>query len=230
MSKAMRPTFMVLLTVGLAVAASAQDEILPAPQTAEPATTEAPSAELIVPPEKSEVTEPSLSPGEEPLPPMDGKLPGEENIFGNDLFGGSDVLNPPPMPRIPDRPPVVEDPNEAERKMRVKFRQVKARIQNDPQLLELKDMAQHAPNPEDYRAARRSYYALLFGKVRKADSSLSSYADTLEKLAVADLYQTRIQPTVALNPAPAPQPEQKFVPGSEYPDAEPLSEKPVALP
>jgi len=222
---------MVLLAVGLTAVASAQDETLPAPQTTEPAMGEAPSAELIVAPEKSEVTEPTLSPGEEPLPSMDGKLPGEENIFGNDLFGGSEAFNPPPpMPQIPDRPPVVEDPNEVERKLRVKFRQVKARIQNDPQLLQLTDMAQHAANPEDYRTARRSYYALFYGKVRKADSSLSSYADKLEKLAVAGLYQTRIQPTVALNPAPEPQPDQKFIPANEYPDAEPLSEKPITLP
>ena len=226
----MRPTFMVLLAVALAAAARAQEEPLPAPQVTEQAAGEAPSAELIVDPEKSAVTEPALAPGEEPLPSMDGKLPGEENIFGKDLFGGSDDYNPPAMPQIPDRPPVIEDPNESERKLRVKFRKVKARIEGDPQLLDLKDMAQCAPNPEDYRAARRSYYALFFGKVRKADSSLSDYADKLEKLALQDLYQTRIQPTVALNPAPEPQPDQKFIPPNEYPEVEPLSENPVALP
>ncbi|MEI7865115.1 MAG: hypothetical protein WCI38_07055, partial [Chthoniobacterales bacterium] len=86
----MRPTFMVLLAVALAAAARAQEEPLPAPQVTEQAAGEAPSAELIVDPEKSAVTEPALAPGEEPLPSMDGKLPGEENIFGKDLFGGSD--------------------------------------------------------------------------------------------------------------------------------------------
>jgi general secretion pathway protein D len=38
-------------------------------------------------------------------------LPSEENSFGNDLFGSCDAYNPPSMPQIPDRPPVVEDPN-----------------------------------------------------------------------------------------------------------------------
>lgn len=238
----------VLATV-LAAAALAQEEDLPAmpevaptPETAPAAVNaenqapaqgappdgEQPSAELIMEAEESVASEPGM-PAEEPLPQLDGQLPGEQNIFGDDLFGPSELYTPP-MPDIPAAPPIIEDPREQERKMRVTFRKVRARLQSDPDLLSLKEMAERAPTPEDHRAARRAYYALLFKKVRKADSSLKDYADQLEKQSVAGLYQTRIQPTVALNPQPEPQPEARFVPPNEYPEALPLDEAPVALP
>lgn len=182
---------------------------------------EQPSAELIIEANEAVV--------DEPLPQLEGQLPGEENIFGDDLFGVPDFYTPT-TPEIPSAPPVIEDPAELERKMRVKFRRLKARIENSPELQSLKEMANRAPTPEDYRAARRSYYALLFDKVRKADGSLKDYADKLEKQSVAPLYQTRIEPTIALNPPPQPQPQAQFIPVNEYPDALPMDEEPVALP
>ena len=136
----------------------------------------------------------------------------------------------PPMPDIPEVPPTIEDPKELERKMRVKLRRIKARLAQDPQLLELQDMAARAPTPEDRRAARRSYYALFFDKVRKADPSLSEFADAREKTSVAGLYQTRIEPTLALNPPPQPQPQEQFIPKQEFPDALPMDEESIPLP
>ncbi len=123
----------------------------------------------------------------------------------------------PPMPDIPEAPPMIEDPKELERKMRVKLRRIKARLSQDPQLLELQDMAARAHTPEDQRAARRAYYALFFDKVRKADSSLSEYADGLEKSSLAGLYQTRIEPTLALNPRRSRNPRSNSSPSSNFP-------------
>ena len=199
------------------------------PAAGAPPASEQPSAELIIDAEEAVAQEPGLPAGEEPLPQLEGQLPGEENIFGDDLFGPGELYSPA-MPEIPSAPPVIEDPREQERKMRVKFRKVRARLQGDPDLLSLKDMAERAPTPEDRRAARRSYYALFFAKIRKADKSLADYADKLEKQSVAGLYQTRIQPTVALNPPPEPQPAAQFIPPNEYPDALPIDEEPIALP
>ena len=190
---------------------------------------EQPSAELIIDAEETVANEPGIPAADEPLPQLEGQLPGEQNIFGDDLFGPGEFYTPS-MPEIPSAPPIVEDPREQERKMRVKFRKLRARLEGDPDLLSLKEMAARAPSPEDHRAARRSYYALFFAKVRKADKSLSDYADKLEKQSVAGLYQTRIQPTVALNPPPEPQPAAQFIPPNQYPDALPLDEGPVALP
>ena len=212
--------------------AAAEAQASPAAETSpdpEQKTGDQPSAELIIGAEEAVANEPGMPLGDEPLPQLDGQLPGEENIFGDDLFGAPDFYSPS-MPEMPSAPPVIEDPSELERKMRVKFRKLKARIENSPDLQSLKEMASRAPTPEDYRAARRSYYALFFDKLRKADSSLKDYADKLEKQSLAGLYQTRIEPTIALNPPPQPQPQAQFIPANEFPDALPLDEEPVALP
>lgn len=243
----MKGTIAFLATLMLAWGTASGQETDPAevealPSPAEPAPTpvaadtpsetpaDAPSAQLINEAEETVTTDPALPPGEEPLPALEGgQLPGEENIFGDDLFGPSDFYTPS-MPTMPETPPVIEDPAELERKMRVKFRKLRARLQGDPQLVALKEMAERAPTPEDYRAARRSYYALFFNKVRAADTSMKDYADRLEKESIADLYQTRIEPTIALNPPPEPQPQAQFIPARQFPDLLPADEEPVALP
>ena len=217
-----------LLAWSVSPRAAAQEE------GAEPAADsgEAPSAELIMDAEEAVLEEPALEPDEEPLPAMDitDPFPGEENIFGDDLFGGSQFFAPPPMPSIPDRPPLLEDPKELERKMRVRFRRIKARLDRDPQLVELQEMARLAPTPEDHRAARRAFYALFFQKVRQADETLSEYADKLEKSSLVGLYQTRIEPTFAMNPPPEPQPRAEFIPKPQFPDTIPFDEESVPLP
>ena len=222
----------ILLAFSLTAAVTRAQEVESSPVEAaapSPSPGEAPSAELIIDAEETVANEPAVLPGEEPLPPLDGQLPGEQNIFGDDLFGPTE-LYAPSMPSIPDTPPIIEDPAEAERKMRVKFRKLKTGIESQPDLISLKDMARQARTPEDYRAARRAYYTLFFSKVRKADSSMKDYADRLEKQSLADLYQTRIEPTVALNPPPEPQPRAEFIPAKQYPDILPGDEQPVALP
>ena len=193
---------------------------------------EAPSAELIIDAEEEVIEEPAMAPDEQPLPPMDGDspFPGEENIFGDDLFGAPDLFMPSSMPDLPEVPPLIEDPKELERKQRVKLRRIKARLDRDPQLLDLQDMAARARTPEDQRAARRAYYALFFDKVRKADPSLSEYADGLERSSLTWLYQTRIEPTLALNPPPQPQPREEFIPKQQFPDSIPLDEESIPLP
>ena len=203
----------------------------PSPSPA--AAAEKPSAELIVDAEETIINEPALEPGEEPLPQMDAPFPGEANIFGDDLFGtpsGGAAGVRSRGPRIPPPMPVLEDPLEAERKMRIRLSKIKARLSRDPRLMELQQMAETAPTPEDYRAARRAYYALFFDRVRRTDASLKNYADKLEKESVAGLYQTRVEPTWPLREPPQPQPQAKFIPPRQYPDVLPADEQPLALP
>lgn len=196
------------------------------------ATEEKPSAELIIDAEETVIKEPALEPGEEPLPAMDGKLPGEENIFGDDLFGapssGGGVRSG--APRLPSPVPLLEDPLETERKMRIRLRKIKAGLDRDPRLVELEQMAAMAPTPEDYRAARRAYYTLFFDKVRRTDGTLKDFTEKLEKESLAGLYQSRIEPTWPLREPPQPQPQAKFVPPRQYPDVLPADEEPVQLP
>ena len=196
----------------------------------EPAEQTKPSAELIIDAEETIIQEPALAPGEEPLPPMDGGLPGEQNIFGTDLFGTGTGIYAPRSAQVPARVPLLEDPQEAERKMRIRLRKIKARLDRDPRLMELEQQAATAATPDDRRAARRSYYALFFSKVRAADSTLNDFADKLEKQSLAGLFQTRVEPTWPLREPPRPLPSAKFVPPKQYPDVLPANERPVALP
>jgi hypothetical protein len=230
LSFAMKKYLALLLACTLALGATrAQEEPSETAVPPEPSPGEQPSAELIIDAEQAVASEPGVPSPDEPLPQLEGQLPGEQNIFGDDLFGTSELYNPPAQ-EVPPTPPMIEDQGELERKMRVNFRKLKARIEAAPELAALKEMAGSARTPEDYRAARRSYYALFFDKVRKADASMKDYADTLEKQALAGLYETRIEPTVALNPPPQPQPQEQFIPAKQYPDLLPADEAPVALP
>ena len=112
---------------------------------------EKPSAELIVEAEERIIKEPTLEPGEESLPRMDGNFPGEDNIFGDDLFGDPSGSmrggSSSPAPRLPAAVPVLEDPLETERKMRIRLGKLQARLARDPGLVELEQLAATAPTP-----------------------------------------------------------------------------------
>lgn len=203
----MKPSAALLLAVVLACGAS----MLRAQDPAASPTNSSPSAQLITSPEETVLGAPSLEPGEEPLPNMDGSIPGDANLFGEDLLGpGTGAYAPREPTAIPPRLPVLEDPIEAERRMRIRLRRIKAVLDRDPRLVELQEMADRAATPEDRRAARRAYYTLFFDKVRRADSSLTKFVAPMEKKALADLYQRRVEPTVPLNPPPQPQPSAKL--------------------
>ena len=199
-----------------------------------PAEEERPSAALIVEAEETIIKEPALEPGEQALPEMDGNFPGEDNVFGDDLFGApsgsAGSLSGRSAPRLPAAVPVLEDPLEAERKMRIRLAKIKARLDRDPRLIELEQMADTAPTPEDYRAARRAYYTLFFDQVRRADAALKDFTEKLEKESLSGLFQTRVDPTWPLQEPPRPQPQAKFVPARQYPDVLPADEAPVQLP
>lgn len=217
-----------LLTVATLPASAQEPAASPSPTP-----TEKPSAELIIDAEETIINEPALEPGEQPLPQMDAPFPGEADIFGDDLFGSPSTGTGgvrSRAPRLPPPLPVLEDPLEVERKMRIRLSKIKARLDRDPRLIELQRLAGTAPTPEDYRAARRAYYALFFDRVRRADSSLKEHADKLEKESVAGLYQTRVVPTWPLRPPPQPQPQARFVPPKQYPQELPVNEEPVLLP
>jgi len=213
---------------------------LPAQEAAPSATPDAdgkPSAQLIIDAEETIIKEPALEPGEEALPRMDGNFPGEDNVFGEDLFGApSDPAGSlrssgaAGAPLLPTAVPILEDPLEAERKMRIRLAKIKARLDRDPRLIELEQMADTAPTPEDYRAARRAYYTLFFDKVRRADATLKDFTEKLEKESLSGLFQTRIDPTWPLQEPPQPQPQAKFVPPRQYPDVLTADEEPVQLP
>ncbi len=152
--------------------------------------------------------EPPLAPGEEALPPLEGGFPGDDAIFGSESLGVSALpgANLRPSRVIPPRPVLAPDSAEEARKMRIRFREAKIVADRDPAVQEMWQLSETAKTDEDKRAALRAYYRLLFSRVRKIDPKLKAYTEPKEAAALALLAQTRVDPTVPLNPPPLPEP------------------------
>jgi len=95
---------------------------------------------------------------------------------------------------------------EQEAKLRIRYQQVRTKAEQDAEIESLLNKAKTSTTFEGERAAYRKYYQLLFKKMRKIDSSLSKKCDLMEKTYLSRLAQTRIEPTIPLEPPPAPEP------------------------
>jgi flagellar biosynthesis/type III secretory pathway protein FliH len=98
---------------------------------------------------------------------------------------------------------------EQERKIKIRYQQVRTKAEQDSDVASLLAKAKTATTFEGERAAYRKYYELLFKKMRKLDSSLSKKCDLMEKTYLARLAQTRVEPTIPLEPPPKPEPLAK---------------------
>jgi len=106
------------------------------------------------------------------------------------------------------RPPGLAGPStqEIERKLKVRYQEVRVQVEKDPEVRSLKEQSKAAKTFEDERAALREYYRLLFKKMKKVDKDLSARCDVMEKAYLARLAQMRLEPTIPLNPPPTPVP------------------------
>ena len=95
---------------------------------------------------------------------------------------------------------------EQELKMKIRYQQVRTKADQDPDIESLRNKAKTSSTFEGERAAYRKYYELLFKKMKKLDSSLSKKCDLMEKTYLSRLAQTRIEPTIPLEPPPKPEP------------------------
>lgn len=111
----------------------------------------------------------------------------------------SDASGLPPTPSGPSA-------QEIERKLKVRYQEVRVQVEKDPAVRSLMEQSQSAKSFEDERAALREYYRLLFKKMKKADKDLTARCDRLEQAYLARLAQTRAEPTIPLNPPPTPAP------------------------
>ena len=98
---------------------------------------------------------------------------------------------------------------EQERKIKLLYQKVRSQAELDPEVASLLEKSKSATTFEGERAAYRSYYQLLFKKMRKLDGSLSKKCDLMEKTYLARLAQTRVEPTIPLEPPPKPEPLAK---------------------
>ena len=174
--------------------------------------------------------EPQASPAPQ-LAPSDQdfiNLPNEPTVQSTDIISDSQIsLSGEPLPAAEsdkdyvdpnqlmptDAAPVPIDPRtlaaageEQERKIKIRYQQVRAKAEQDSDVASLLAKAKTATTFEGERAAYRKYYELLFKKMRKLDSSLSKKCDLMEKTYLARLAQTRVEPTISLEPPPKPEP------------------------
>ena len=128
--------------------------------------------------------------------------------------GGTAPAAPSPLPLIPEPPPTEKTKPGAGRKpkksateaasdelqKRIRFREVKTRAFNDPAVRAEWDRAQVARTDYEKREALKSYYKLLFGRMRRIDGSLKNQVAASEERMLRRLRQTRIDPTEPIDP------------------------------
>jgi hypothetical protein len=212
----------LLLVVVSAAAVRAEEAIppLPAPEaTPAPAETPAasptPAATEPVPPAPLEpATTPEATPDVIPLEgvsptsgaPLDTQdiAPLPDPSMPDDAFTMPNAVIPDEAP-----PPVSQALDNAQEKARlqnIRYKEVRVQAEKDPKVKSLLDQANKAKTQEDKRAALREYYRLLFKKIIAIDKSLEAQCLILEDAYIRRLAQTRLEPTIPLNPPPTPEP------------------------
>jgi hypothetical protein len=127
-------------------------------------------------------------------------------------------VTPAPLPLIPESPDSTKKPKgsgaveakktkksvtEAEAddlQQRIRYRQVKTRAFNDPGVQAEWERAHVARTDYEKREALKSYYKLLFSRMRRIDGTLKRRIALEEERVVRRLTQTRIDPTEPLDP------------------------------
>lgn len=153
---------------------------------------------------------------EDVIPLPDESAPAETPIVSEGELstdGDAAFLDPATAPTEdlavnPDLPPAPTGPTSSElsRNQRVRYQEVRTQAEKDPAVLAMREKAAKARTFEDERAALREYYRLLFARMRKIDKSLSARCNVMERAYIARLAQSRLEPTIPLNPPPTPEP------------------------
>ena len=93
---------------------------------------------------------------------------------------------------------------EQERKAKIRYQQVRTQVDKEPEVASLLDKAKKARTFEGERAAYREYYRTLFRRMKKVDPTLAKKCDQMEKAYLDRMAQTRVEPTIPLEPPPKP--------------------------
>jgi hypothetical protein len=193
-----------------------------------PSPTPAPTPEAVPAPEPAPTPETTPTPEATPRDQDFINLPTDTPSQASDVISGSQIslsgenltteqsdkefLDPNQL--LPtDSAPAAIDPRtlaasgeEQERKVKIRYQQVRAKAELDPDVASLLAKAKTARTFEAERAAYRKYYELLFKKMKKLDSTLAKKCDLMEKTYLSRLAQSRIEPTIPLEPPPKPEP------------------------
>jgi len=125
------------------------------------------------------------------------EIPDPNSLFPDDFVPGD---MPPPAPAV------AENEFERDRKLRVRFQEVKSVALKDEAIREMKERANRAKTDEDKRAALREHYKMLFAKIVSIDAELAERCALMETAYLRRLAQFRVEPTIPLNPPPTPEP------------------------
>jgi hypothetical protein len=121
--------------------------------------------------------------------------------------GLDDFVMPSDLPEMEVAPALPSIPiGEPARVIDARYKALRIKIDKDPEVLSLKKQADAAKTYEGNRAALREYYRLLFKKMRAADDTLETRISTMEQAYLNRLAQTRLEPTIPLEPPPKPRP------------------------
>jgi type IV secretory pathway VirB10-like protein len=167
--------------------------------------------------EKPPVTPPTT----EPVPETPAEKPGE-HVLELAPTPPAPLLPPPTpapeaMPLIPEIPQAPDKPVESGAEVKkekkdktqaaaddllekIRFRQARTKALKDPKIQAEWDLAQNAKTDFEKREALENFYKRFYGKVLAIDPSLKKLVTTSQNRAVARLKQTRIDPTVAIDP------------------------------
>lgn len=124
----------------------------------------------------------------------------------DEAFTDPNAIIPDEPPPLPPPSVAIESENEKERELAVLYRTVRVKADQDPQIVRMRERADEAKSMEDRRAALREYYRMLFKKMVSIDKSLKVRAEIMEQAYLRRLAQTRLEPTIPLNPPPTPEP------------------------
>jgi len=191
-------------------------EVLATPAMSAPEESATPAAEPSASPADNKKADEDII----PLPPESGAVetpmvsetevspvarPGSGAPLPDSAFADPNAVIPEDPAAAPGAP-VGPSAAEIERKLKVRYKEVRTEVEKDPAIRSLREQAQSAKSFEDERAALREYYRLLFKKMKKADKELAARCDIMESAYISRLAQTRVEPTIPLNPPPVPEP------------------------
>lgn len=125
-------------------------------------------------------------------------VPNPDNLIPQ---GTADSDNAPPAPAK-----TVENKFEQDRKLQVRYQQVKLQALKDADIRSLQEQADAAKTDEMKRQALREYYRLLFAKMTSIDATLKDKCDVMQQAYLRRLGQYRVSPSIPLQPPPTPAP------------------------
>ncbi len=179
--------------------------VSPSPEatlTLEPTPSASPDDVIPLPADSGSVETPIVSDSE--VTPVE-KINAGDGLPDSSFTDPNGVIPGDGLSDIPAAPPTGPTAGELERKLKIRYKEVRTKVENDPAVQSLLEQAQTAKSFEDERAAYREFYRLMFKKMKKIDKELTERCDAMEKAYLARLAQTRLEPTIPLNPPPQPQ-------------------------